>query len=372
MSTFRVPSSSTDDVYDVVADITSPRALDEATCTCRDHKQRHRPCKHIRAVLDSPHLFATVREGTLTETVVAKTGELLSRPLPMLAKPWPGWKSNRSFAVEEKYDGLRCVARVSDTGVDVWSRTGKDGGTVKNRLTAEIRKKLQTVPSGVYDGELVSITEGTLSKSYTVATIGSALCYRVFDLLELLGRDTTQHPLHLRRTWLEQIFPSSAPSVVELAPQWVVSSEAELDSVVGNIWERGGEGVIVKDVNAKYFPGKRSDAFMKIKQCVSASLEVVGFAESEGEINNRGPAGITVLRDEQGNYTLVKTLDDATCAKLASRFLGTNLHRVKIANRWVTYNSDHTDVGRRLRIEYQERTPEGSYRHGRWDRWEDE
>jgi len=65
-----------------------------------------------------------------------------------------------------------------------------------------------------------------------------------------------------------------------------------------------------------------------------------------------GPQATTLLRDEDGNVTTVKWKN----MELLSRM-----------------NADpQSFIGRKVRIEYQERTPDGNYRHPRWDRFEDE
>jgi ATP-dependent DNA ligase len=110
-------------------------------------------------------------------------------------------------------------------------------------------------------------------------------------------------------------------------------------------------------VDAVYRPGKRDKSWIKIKKLRSAVLTVTGFQPSKGQIINRGPFATVVLKDEQGNVTTVKTRNDAEIAKLEAQAVA---------------GAAHPAIGRKLRIEFQERTVDGSYRHPRWDRWENE
>jgi hypothetical protein len=86
----------------------------------------------------------------------------------------------------------------------------------------------------------------------------------------------------------------------------------------------------------------------------------MGFTQSRGKIIDRGPYAAVLLRDAAGNETTVKTLNDVELDRFEQEWPST------------AGVEHHPAVGRKLRIEYQERTPDGSYRHPRWDRWEDE
>ena len=358
MQRFKVPSSSEDLVYDVT--------LDPNSCTCPDYRHRQRDCKHIFAVQQRPDLF--VQDGEFLESEKVQLGPT---PLPMLAKPYTGWpRTVKELAVEEKFDGLRMMARVHKNGnVDVWSRTGKTDGTVKRQFSSAMREELRKLPPCVLDGEIAE-REGR-STSAGATRLGSRLKFMVFDVVEVMGKAVVNQPMSQRRKWLEQLLTLCSDPVLPTM-QYVVASQQEMDAVVENIWDNGGEGVIVNPLGAKYSPGKRTDAYMKIKALESAALTVVGFCESKGEIMQRGPAAITVLKDDDGNYTVVKTLDNNTCNELSELFVDECWEERKIAGKWVRYNTAHQYVGRKLRIEFHERTPDRSYRHGRWDRWEDE
>lgn len=302
------------------------------------------------------------------------------KPMPMLAKPLTdNFSPGRDmYVAEEKFDGHRMIVEVrgdvAHREIEAWSRTGK---LCTQKIHEGMRYELQRLPVGTYDGELVF--PGGHSYDVTVLENRSKLLLVLFDVLTQGEADVTPLKYCQRRSHLENIFVAlHGLNFVHLAKTWPIMSREQLDTVVEEIWERNGEGVIVKDMFAPYLPGKRTKHFMKIKQCQSAVLTVVGFAPSQGELNNRGRAGITVLHEPAnyhnpaGGYAVVKTLDDATCRRLEGRFLKEeSWERVKIAGQWVEFNTAHEDVGRTLRVEFHERTPD-SLRHARWDRWEEE
>lgn len=293
---------------------------------------------------------------------------------PMLAKGWPKKFDIRpnEWVAEEKYDGVRLIVEVDgekrdlfgQKAITAWSRNGNQWS-----LPQRILNTLNQFPNGVYDGEL--IVPG--KRSYGVVELDNFDLreFVIFDLLHLMGVDLTMNiPYKYRRGVLGQIFlkqfdGKDGPGV-QMAVAWSLNSVQDAYARFSEVLERDGEGLILKHVDGFYIPGIRSKHFIKLKDLKAAVLRVVGFKPSTGGIVNRGPYAITVLRDEDGNETTVKTLNDETCRKL-EKVMGDRspkfIDQICVNHPW---------VGRELRIEYQERTPDGGYRHPRWDRWEDE
>ena len=113
------------------------------------------------------------------------------------------------------------------------------------------------------------------------------------------------------------------------------------------VWSAQGEGLILKEVSAPYIVGKRSKTWLKIKELRSAVLQITGYNEG-----TMGKHSIIVLEDEEGNETTVKWKNFKELAKIEA--------------------DPQAYIGRKVRIDFQCRTPDGSYRHPRWDRWENE
>lgn len=300
---------------------------------------------------------------------------------PMLASPLPNKKRNpkaKDFILEpgcwdaeEKYDGIRIITEISDhsdqlfvnKGVTAWSRYGN----LRPHPT-HIAEILARFPNCVIDGELIAPGK----RSYGTMELANTpeLVYYIFDLLHLDGEDVMPAPRSVRREALIQIFNDAVAGMgslsgvgflpVQIAPSTRVNTWDEIYALRDAIWARDGEGLILKRHDSCYIPSKRSKDWIKIKQLRPACLTVIGFTESRGEKVYRGPYGMTQLRDDEGNITAVKTRTDADCRRFEE--LGRNLKPGEL----------HPDVGRKLWVEYQERTPDGSYRHIRWDHWDGE
>jgi hypothetical protein len=108
------------------------------------------------------------------------------------------------------------------------------------------------------------------------------------------------------------------------------------------IWKRGGEGAILKRLSSRYQPGYRSPDWLKVKAEHTAVLTIIGF-----EMGKSGPYSTLRLRDAGGHETTVKTLGNQLLRDITA--------------------APDSFLGREVVITYQERTPAGFYRHGRFD-----
>ncbi len=274
---------------------------------------------------------------------------MLAKPIPEGFAPEPG-----KWVAEEKLDGHRIVVQVSDQKADLfggrlvraWSRYG-----IERILPHQIRELMEKFPVGVYDGEL--LVPGERAFGTTVIENSSKLVYVVFDVLVLLGKDLTTLGISAtydeRHAYLRELFRNlGRDRAVRLSWTEDVGTMEQVKDLAKMIWERDGEGLVLKRRNSLYEPGKRPrGVWLKIKKLQSAALTVIAFREGK-----LGPNSIVWLRDDEGCETTVKWKNFDELAAIdadPSKF-----------------------IGRKLRIEFQERTPDGSYRHPRWDRWEDE
>lgn len=270
---------------------------------------------------------------------------------PMLASPLPvGFvPTGGDWYAEEKFDGHRLLLEVSsvrmsllhDKTVRAWSRDGLD-----RLLPTHVTDAASLLPDGLYDGELY--VPGKRSYGVTARVNVAALRFVMFDVLRVLGQDTTGMPYTERRKAMDLAVKHTfgVPGVV-LSESFPVRTIEDVTRLAEGVWRQDGEGLILKSGSSTYAPGKRSKAWVKVKAVRSATLTVTGFFRGK-----LGECSVTSLVDSDGNETTVKTKNTAV--------------RESIAAKPSAY------VGRRLLIEYQERTPDGGYRHGMWDRWEDE
>jgi hypothetical protein len=123
-------------------------------------------------------------------------------------------------------------------------------------------------------------------------------------------------------------------AAIQIAKQFPVSQ-----SSLQEIWDSGGEGAIIKNVNSLYSVGKRTFDWVKFKRAQAAELTVIGF-----KAGRLGPHSRIILRDDEGVEISVKSLNDHW--------------------RLMFDKNPMPFIGRRLVISYQEKTRDKKkYRH---------
>ncbi|HET9791661.1 MAG TPA: ATP-dependent DNA ligase [Candidatus Angelobacter sp.] len=252
----------------------------------------------------------------------------------MLASPAQDAEEAFSYfteaAVEDKYDGIRaqahCGGKQKDgvaARVSLFSRTMDEISGSFPELPPALAAFPQPV---VLDGEILAWSE-SLNQALPFSELQKRLgrkkvsadlmrtvpvVYVVFDVIYARGELTIELPLRERRKLLEEIFASIPehgfnvdhttaaietmqgslsfePAVVVksglprviLAPMLTADSPAHLDKLFQQARDRGNEGLMVKELNSTYTPGRRGKSWLKLKRQL-ATLDVVVTAVEWG------------------------------------------------------------------------------------------
>jgi bifunctional non-homologous end joining protein LigD len=159
-----------------------------------------------------------------------------------------------------KFDGYRAVAVKSRTGLTLFSRRGKSF----KRQFPSIVDALADLPEGtVVDGELVAIDESgrpdfNLLQNFRAEA--SRIHYYVFDLLCWQGCDLTRLALIERRALLKGFL-----AVQDKRIRIVNYVEATPNDLLAAVREQRLEGIVGKQKDSHYQPGKRSAAWIKYR-----------------------------------------------------------------------------------------------------------
>ncbi len=115
--------------------------------------------------------------------------------------------------------------------------------------------------------------------------------YVAFDLLAVDDESLMDQPLELRRKRLEEL---ALPGIA-LTPLTTNPTEAEQ-------WFAHAEGVVAKDLNAAYAPGKRT-AMVKVKRTRTLDAVIIGYRPGK----EQGTVGslILALYDDEGSLHVV-------------------------------------------------------------------
>ncbi len=178
----------------------------------------------------------------------------------------PGW------VFEPKLDGFRVLTFINDGNVRLYSRREIDNNSQYPWLVRELRQ--QPYHDIVIDGEIVALdSEGrpSFQLMQNRASNGLPLIYYVFDILYRDGYDLRGVPLESRRRLLENsIVPTTCVRVVDVFPE---DGPAIYAAAVAN----GMEGVVAKRKDSRYETGRRSSAWLKIKETQTSDFVVGGL-----------------------------------------------------------------------------------------------
>jgi ATP-dependent DNA ligase len=210
----------------------------------------------------------------------------LKPPLePQLARPKAALPVGEQWAYEPKYDGFRAIVFVDGEAVTIQSR----GGKPLARYFPEL-----SFPPGRYvlDGEIVIDAAdggqdfGALQQRIHPAQSRIAMLaeqtparFVAFDLLALEDESWLDRPFAERREALEQ----TAREPVGITPLTRAPEEAEP-------WLGSGEGVVAKDLRARYRPGERV-GMVKVKRVRTIDAVVVGYRPGK----EQGTVGSLIL-----------------------------------------------------------------------------
>ncbi len=178
-----------------------------------------------------------------------------------------------SWLFEPKLDGLRCQAVRNGGRVELFSRNGLLLGP---RFPALVEALVAVAaPDFVLDGEVVGLKAGRPDFGALQRGEADEVAYWVFDLLQLLGRDTRPLPLEDRKALLAQLIEPHGPLV--LVKPLVGEPRALLQASCREGWE----GLVAKRTGSAYRGGRSGD-WVKLKCSCRQELVVGGFTRPRG------------------------------------------------------------------------------------------
>jgi bifunctional non-homologous end joining protein LigD len=231
-------------------------------------------------------------------------------PMPQLIKPMlavlrddvPADDGNWGY--EFKWDGVRATVYIEGGRPRVLSRNDRDvtGSYPELRALAASLSARQVV----LDGEVVAMDEqgrpsfGALQSRMHVTNAAQVrrlaestpVTYLAFDVLHLDGASLLETPYAERREVLDSL-QLSGPSWQ--TPPWFRGGGADHvgKAVFAASREQGLEGVIAKRLDARYFAGKRSDCWLKVKNLRTQEVVIGGWKPGEGR--RKGAIGSLLL-----------------------------------------------------------------------------
>jgi DNA ligase-1 len=241
--------------------------------------------------------------------------------------------------LEEKYDGIRCQLHKQGTRVELYSRDLK-------RITSQfpdLARAAEALPGDcIVDGELLAWREGRalpfaelqkrLGRKGDDFFLGAEIPVSIsaYDLLWLDGRTLLKETLATRRALLEKLLASSNALVI--APVRTARTATEIEAAFLGARQRGNEGLMAKDPQSIYTPGRRGLAWLKLKKAYATlDVVVVGVEYGHGKRRDVLSDYTFAIRDEEHDNRLLTVgkaysgLTDVEIAQLTQHFLTNTL-----------------------------------------------
>src|SRR5438552_441097 len=207
---------------------------------------------------------------------------------PMLARPAHKPPDSEDFVYEVKWDGLRAMISLDEGEIRIRGRNRMD--MTKQFPELLLPEEAFRATAGLFDAEIVCLeadgrpnfrnvihrmqqkTEPAIERAKAKHP---AVCY-VFDCLYLDGRAIVNEPLTRRREWLQDAIKKDSPyRVSEVVEEGTALFEA--------VKQLGLEGIMAKQRDSTYLPGKRSDSWLKIKTRQTLECAIIGYTRGKGD-----------------------------------------------------------------------------------------
>jgi bifunctional non-homologous end joining protein LigD len=216
------------------------------------------------------------------------------RIIPMMARSSNTVpRDQEHWGFEIKWDGVRAIAYAQPGRLRLESRN-------LNEITGaypEVRGILDQLGmhEAVLDGEIVAFDElgkpsferlqrrMHVTSSSVVKRLAASVpvVYAIFDLLYLDGHSLIELPYEERRRRLEELGLGG--------PAWRVPAAhpGEGAALLEATREQGLEGIVAKRLDCRYEPGRRSGAWLKVKNTLRQELVIAGWIPGEGRRSKR-------------------------------------------------------------------------------------
>lgn len=212
------------------------------------------------------------------KSIAIKTNGRAEFIKPMLAHTVEKPFDKKDWIFETKYDGYRTIAVINPDQVNLFSRNHLSFNKNFKAIVDELQKINHVT---VLDGEIVIEDETgrsdfQLLQNY-IKTGKGKLKYYVFDILNLDGNDTSNLSL-LQRKELVEILLSKFKLSNVFYSQHIHEKGISFYELAT---KQNLEGIMAKEANSLYRPGKRSTDWLKIRISQHEEAIIIGITESK-------------------------------------------------------------------------------------------
>jgi bifunctional non-homologous end joining protein LigD len=285
-----------DDV-DIVADVTTSVATGRTMEEIAAGKKRPAKVRNARTVTRRASTTARHKPAAATHS------RALGRLEPMYASIGTSVPEGEGWTFEPKYDGIRVLAFITRDAVRLITRNGND----KTKQFPEIANALRALGKKaerelVLDGEIIAVVRGEVARfqalqdrmhvkdAGTIEEFAKTqpAAIALFDILVDGDVVIIKEPWSTRRKHLERLLRRRTNQRLRLSD----SVPADGQEMLERVRRAGWEGVIAKRTDARYEPGVRTKAWLKLKVEHRQEFVVGGWTEPR---NTREHIGAILL-----------------------------------------------------------------------------
>lgn len=225
--------------------------------------------------------------GTPINPMLAIKLESIGEALKALGKP---------VLADFKLDGFRCSVHKKGDKIILFTRRLENVTKQFSELIPLIKKHVKG-KSFILDTELVGYDPKTekyrpfqeisqrIRRKYGIEKMAKELPVEmnIFDILEYEGKSMMNEPQSERRKLIEKIVKPLKRKIV-LTQRIISGDEKELEKFYNKALKAGVEGLILKNMNKEYMPGRKVGGWVKIKPTLEPlDLVIVGATYGEGK-----------------------------------------------------------------------------------------
>ena len=282
-------------------------------------------------------LAATKELGRAELSVFRPIKSMLASPEPSAEAIWDRFSEKTVAYVEDKFDGIRAQLHRTGERVEIFSR---DLRRITDQFPELASRARDFQADLILDGEIMAFEQGRkltffdLQKRlgrrsegidlFEVAAADVPVVFVAFDLLWLNGQSLLKTPLKERRENLRNL---SLPDQFQTSEVYPAHSPSEIEEIFQKARrDRSNEGLMVKDPESSYSPGRRGLLWFKLKkELATLDVVVVGAELGHGKRNNVLSDYTFAVRDESNGQLLpigkaYSGLTDVEIAELTKHF----------------------------------------------------
>lgn len=223
---------------------------------------------------------------------------------------------------EIKWDGIRALTFAEGPSYRALTRNRMDLAPAFPELEG-----LRRLPAGtLLDGELVVMVEGRPSFKHALERMQARgkrrvdglrrtlpARYVVFDLLYQTGAPVLARPLSERRERLRDLLDAAGEGAFEFSDGVIGPGRAFFEETRA----RRLEGLVAKELDGAYLPGKRTRSWIKVKTTSTVPCAILGFLTDErGDLSS-----LIVALEEDGRLVSAGRVGSGLTEALRARLL---------------------------------------------------